>query len=396
MAEGAVLVHLELPHATVLRCQNSTARSTAQAAPSAPAPPASQTSRCRCLASPLFGEDLADRAEHRQPGGLGEPALGREGGLDLAEHIGRAGPRPEPDEQDQGEQQRPVGRERNARLARRIDHLELDRVGLAPDVGAQADLVAVLEQLVILLLEHVIVAVEPLLLGGDPGLRGLAVAELGEIGLELRLARGGGVHLPLLLRDHRPQRHPGGVGHGSGAGRLARGERPQAGDLVLQPDHVGMRIGPALGGILGELRLERARAGRGRRRRRSPPITGIDEGVAASWLRSAESELCACISCCSIPASSVRAAAIRAPIEPSPGSRPRKRCSNSTRRCSASWSCFSRAFSCCVEEGEALVGLVAVADEILLDEDVEQALDDRRRQLGVLAVGEAGDAWRSR
>ena len=49
-----------------------------------------------------------------------------------------------------------------------------------------------------------------------------------------------------------------------------------------------------------------------------------------------------------------------------------KRCSNSTRRCSASCSCGLAAAQLLVEEGERLAGLAPVAGQVLLDEEVEQ------------------------
>src|SRR3712207_8886624 len=56
-------------------------------------------------------------------------------------------------------------------LFRSIDDVELERVGLALRLAADADLLAVREQLVILVLEDLIFAVDLALLGGDAGLR---------------------------------------------------------------------------------------------------------------------------------------------------------------------------------------------------------------------------------
>ena len=84
----------------------------------------------------------------------------------LAQREGRAAARAEPDDQHAEQQQRPVGRDRRARRARRIDHLELDRAALGLDLAAQAQLLAVLQQLVVLLAQHVVVAADPLRFGG--------------------------------------------------------------------------------------------------------------------------------------------------------------------------------------------------------------------------------------
>ena len=65
-------------------------------------------------------------------------------------------------------------------------------------------------------------------------------------------------------------------------------------------------------------------------------------GVEASWARIALTEPCAAAICCSRLAISARAAPMRWLIGPSPGSRPAKRCSNSSRRCSASRRAVSR------------------------------------------------------
>ena len=171
---------ISVPHATVLRCQNSTASSKAQAAPSAPAPPAEPDQPLPVRRPLSRGENLADRAEHRQPGRLGEPGLGREGGLDLAAaRRPRRRRRRAPTNRIRVSSSGRLGVSRHGGLAGRIDDPELDRVGLAADVGAQPHLVAVLEQFVILLLQHVIIAVQPLLLGGHSGLRGLAACRTG-------------------------------------------------------------------------------------------------------------------------------------------------------------------------------------------------------------------------
>ena len=110
-----------------------------------------------------------------------------------------------------GQEDRPVRRGRNARHARRLDDLDVQGAGPAGDVAAQPHLLAIGEQLVILLLQHVIVAAEPALLGGQAGLGRLARGELGEVGLELVAARGGGGELRLALGHHRAQRDVSGV-----------------------------------------------------------------------------------------------------------------------------------------------------------------------------------------
>ena len=121
------------------------------------------------------------------------------------------------------------------------------------------------------------------------------------------------------------------------------------------------------------------------------PIPGMFCGVAASWPRIALTAPSAATTCCSILASSVRAADMRWAIVPSPGNRPVNRWSNSTRRCSASCKLGLAPAQLLVEELERLAGLAAVARQILLDEQVDQALDGGGGGAGILTVGEARD-----
>jgi len=88
-----------------------------------------------------------------------------------------------------------------ARGRRRIDHLELHRIALGFHLTAQAQLLAVAQQLVVLLLEHVVIAVDPRRLGGKAGLAELAAGQL----REFRLQRGRGA---IAARSGSPRGPP--------------------------------------------------------------------------------------------------------------------------------------------------------------------------------------------
>ena len=160
----------------------------------------------------------------------------------------------------------------------------------------------------------------------------------------------------LALGHHRAQRDVGGVGHAAGiaaSARSLRGIRAQPRDLLAGGDDVGMRFGPAAGEVLVDLALElgdlagggaaivAADAGDGLRRRgelaahRVERAPGRRRSAARDWrARCARAD-------------------IRSLIEPVPGSTPMKRCSNSTRRCSASLQRGLAAAQLLVEEAAA-------------------------------------------
>ena len=170
----------------------------------------------------------------------------------------------------------------HGRHARRLDHLHVERAGPALDVAAQPHLFAIGEQLVILLLEHVIIAGQPGLVGGEAGLGRLARAQLAEVRGELVAARGGGGERGLALAHHRAQRDVARIGHAAGiaAARLGGGEGAQPRDLLAQRRRRPDAIRSSPGEVAVELALERrdlagggaaivaGDAGDGRRRRR--------------------------------------------------------------------------------------------------------------------------------
>ena len=104
--------------------------STAQLAASAPPAPPSQSRRWRRRRALGRGDDLADRAEHRQAGRPRRAAAGS-GRWSGAGRRRRPRPTPAPSAEDQhhGEEDRPVRRGRHARHARRLDHLDVERAG---------------------------------------------------------------------------------------------------------------------------------------------------------------------------------------------------------------------------------------------------------------------------
>src|SRR3546814_17228471 len=81
------------------------------------------------------------------------------------------------------------GRRGARRFRRGIEQLDLDRVGLGLHLAAQAHLLALPEQLVILRLERGIFAVDPVIFGGDAGVLDLLRCDLRYVAHQLALAR---------------------------------------------------------------------------------------------------------------------------------------------------------------------------------------------------------------
>ena len=178
--------------------------------------------------------------------------------------------------------------------------------------------------------------------------------------------------------------------------RRSRPHRAAAARSAGARDDVGMRIGPAAAQKLGELALELGDLAGGRAAAVAADRRGWSAASRASWPRIASSEPWAAAICCSRLASSVRAADMRWPIEPAPGSTPdealleldpallglaqlRSRGGAAPRRGSCS----------------DLAGLAAVAGQVLLDEQVEQALDGRRRRCAHSGRWRSRRCWRS-
>ncbi len=132
--------------------------------------------------------DFADRTDHRHAGRLFQPRCGGKGRAQLPHRERRTDARAQPRDEDAGEQQHAVGRGRRARHRRRVDDREFHIVRPRRRLPAQRDLLALGQQLIVLILQHLIIAVDLPLFGGDRRVLRQFRGQLVEIALQLRLA----------------------------------------------------------------------------------------------------------------------------------------------------------------------------------------------------------------
>src|SRR3546814_6189202 len=104
--------------------------------------------------------DFADRPDDRKPSCAFQPRSGGVSGAKLALGECRAYASSNANHQHRQQQKRPIGSGRHARAAGRIDDAELDSISLALHIAAQADLVAIGQQLVLLVFQHLIISAE--------------------------------------------------------------------------------------------------------------------------------------------------------------------------------------------------------------------------------------------
>ena len=111
----------------------------------------------------------ADRADDRQTGRLPHRVLGREHGAHLLQEQREREPGSDAHEHHHAVEQRALRAARRDRLDRRLEHAELDVFRALVCLVRDARLLGALEQLVVLLAVHLVIAVQARQLGLDLG-----------------------------------------------------------------------------------------------------------------------------------------------------------------------------------------------------------------------------------